>query len=120
MAPEGGGQALGQRHRGTVMARMRVLIVFIIAITAGGALALGTYNYTQKIPPKTVTMATKSVVVATGDLEIGAELTKDDVRVGGGRGGGGPRGPSPNATAVVARALFQPLAQYEPILPMKL
>ena len=27
------------------MARMRVFIVFVLAITAGGALAFGTYNF---------------------------------------------------------------------------
>ena len=38
------------------MARMRVFIVLVLAITAGGGLALATYNYMQKLPARTVTM----------------------------------------------------------------
>src|SRR5438874_971968 len=54
------------------MARMRVLMVFVLAITAGGVLAFGTYNYTQHTPTKTVTIPTKPVVVAAADLDVGA------------------------------------------------
>ena len=32
------------------MARMRVFMVFVLAMTAGGALAFGTYNYVQQLP----------------------------------------------------------------------
>ena len=32
------------------MARMRVFMVFVLAVTAGGALAFGTYNYVQQQP----------------------------------------------------------------------
>jgi Flp pilus assembly protein CpaB len=59
------------------MARMRVFLVFVLAITAGGGLAFGTYNYLQKQSPvQTVSMLTKPVVVAASDLDVGAELTK--------------------------------------------
>ena len=34
------------------MARMRVFMVFVLAMTAGGALAFGTYNYMQRLPAK--------------------------------------------------------------------
>ena len=40
------------------MARMRVFMVFVLAITAGGALAFGTYNYMQHLPAKTVSIPT--------------------------------------------------------------
>ena len=36
------------------MARMRVFIVFALAITVGGVFAFATYNYVQKAPGKTV------------------------------------------------------------------
>ena len=36
------------------MARMRIFIVLVLAITAGGGLAFGTYNYMQKLPARTV------------------------------------------------------------------
>ena len=35
------------------MTRVRVFIVFVLAITAGGVFAFGTYTYVQKIPAKT-------------------------------------------------------------------
>ena len=35
------------------MARMRVFMVLVLALTAGGALAFGTYNYMQQQPAKT-------------------------------------------------------------------
>ena len=34
------------------MARMRVFMVFVLAMTAGGAHAFGTYNYMQHQPTK--------------------------------------------------------------------
>jgi len=32
------------------MARIRILMVLVLALTAGGVLALGTYNYVQRSP----------------------------------------------------------------------
>ena len=63
------------------MARMRVFMVFVLAITAGGALAFGTYNYVQHLPTKTTSIPTRPVVVAANDLDIGAELKREDVRI---------------------------------------
>src|SRR5256885_2103486 len=63
------------------MTRARVFIVLVLAVTAGGAFALATYNYVQKIPGKTVTMPTRPVVVAAADLDVGAELGRDEIRV---------------------------------------
>ena len=63
------------------MARMRIFIVLVLAIAAGGVFAFGTYNYVQQMPAQTVSIPTKPVVVAAADLEIGAEITKDSVRI---------------------------------------
>src|SRR5262249_58798761 len=64
------------------MARMRVFMVFVLAITAGGALALGTYNYMQKAPAtRTVSIPTKPVVVAAADLDLGTGLRREDIRI---------------------------------------
>ena len=64
------------------MTRVRVFIVFVLAVTAGGVFAFGTYNYVQKNPVKTTEkMPTTPVVVAASDLDIGAEIQADDVRV---------------------------------------
>ena len=60
------------------MARRRIFTVFVLAVTAGGALALGTYNYMQNMPTAHAASAipTKPVVVAATDLQIGAELRR--------------------------------------------
>ena len=64
------------------MARMRVFVVLVMAIAAGGVFAYGTYNYVQGIQPtSTQAIDTKPVVVAAVDLEVGAEISRDDVRV---------------------------------------
>jgi hypothetical protein len=44
---------------------MRVFMVFVLAITAGGALAFGTYNYVQHQPGRTVSI--RRPVVAASD-----------------------------------------------------
>ena len=66
------------------MARMRVFLVLLLALTAGGALALGTYNYVSSSSQggsSTSAIPSKQVVVAASDLPMGAELTADDVKV---------------------------------------
>ena len=62
------------------MARMRVFIVLVLAIGAGGVFAFATYNYVQNMPAKEVSIPTKPVMVAASDLDIGAEITADNVR----------------------------------------
>ena len=62
------------------MARMRIFLVLVLAITAGGGLAFGTYNYMQKLPTRTVTIPTRPVVVAATDLDVGTELKLENLR----------------------------------------
>jgi pilus assembly protein CpaB len=102
------------------MARIRVFIVFVLAITAGGTLALGTYNYLQRVPPQAVSMPTQPVVVAATDLEIGAELGDDDLRVVAWPASAVPAGAIGKPEEIVGRGLILPVIQNEPILPMKL
>ena len=59
------------------MARIRVFIVLVLAVTAGGGLALGTYNYIQKAQVRTPSMPLRQVVVSKANLDVGADLTKD-------------------------------------------
>ena len=65
------------------MARMRVFLVLLLALTAGGALAFGTYNYVSSSSQGSTASAipSKPVVVAASDLPLGAELTADDIKV---------------------------------------
>jgi pilus assembly protein CpaB len=92
------------------MARMRVFMVFALAVTAGGALAFGTSYYMQHLPAKTVSIPTKPVVVAASDLDIGTELSRSDIRIIA----------FSDPKDVMGRGIVLPIIQNEPILPMKL
>jgi pilus assembly protein CpaB len=102
------------------MARMRVFIVFVFAVTVGGAFAFATYNYVQKAPAKTVSIPTKQVVVAAADLDIGAELRREDLRMIEWPANAVPQAAFNNMNDVIGRGLIMPVIQNEPILPMKL
>jgi pilus assembly protein CpaB len=102
------------------MARMRVFMVFVLAVTAGGALAFGTYNYMQHLPPKTVSMPTQQVVVAASDLDIGTELTRADIRIIDWPANAVPANAFSDPKDVIGRGIVLPIIQNEPILPMKL
>ena len=102
------------------MARMRVFIVFVLAVTAGGALALGTYNYVQQRPPQTVSIPTHQVVVAASDLDVGAELRREDIRIIDWPSNAVPAGAISDPKDVIGRGIVLPVIENEPILPMKL
>src|SRR5262245_24746379 len=103
------------------MARIRIFLVLIIALTAGGALSYATYNYVQKGgTTKTVSMPTKPVLVAASNLEIGAELRAEGVRVIEWPANSVPQGALSNPEEAVGRGVILPVIQYEPILPLKL
>ena len=95
-------------------------MVFVLAITAGGALALGTYNFMQHAKPTTVTIPTKPVVVAATDLDVGAELTREEIRIIDWPANAVPAGAFHDPNEVFGRGLVLPVIQNEPILPMKL
>jgi pilus assembly protein CpaB len=99
---------------------MRIFLVLVLAITAGGGLAFGTYNYIQKLPARTVTIPTVPVVVAAADLDIGTELSRDDIRIIQWPANGVPANAMNNPDEVIGRGLILPVIQNEPILPMKL
>src|SRR5712691_8284187 len=102
------------------MARMRVFMVFVLAITAGAALAFGTYNYLQHAPARTVSIPTRPVVVAAADLDVGAELGRDDLRIIEWPANAVPANAFTDPKDVIGRGLVLPVIQNEPILPTKL
>jgi pilus assembly protein CpaB len=102
------------------MARMRIFIVLVLAIAAGGVFAFATYNYVQRLPAQTVKIPTKSVVVAATDLEVGAEITKDSVRLIDWPTSAAPANVFSDPAEVVGRGLVMPMIQNEPFLDMKL
>jgi pilus assembly protein CpaB len=99
---------------------MRVFMVFVLAVTAGGALAFGTYNFMQHAKPTTVTIPTKPVVVAATDLDVGAELTREEIRIIDWPANAVPAGAFSDPKDVIGRGIILPVIQNEPILPTKL
>ena len=102
------------------MARMRVFLVLALAIAAGGVFAFATYNYVQKLPARTTTIPTRPVVVAASDLEVGAELTRDDVRIIEWPANAVPNKAIGDPKEVIGRGLIYPMIQNEPFLDVKL
>jgi len=103
------------------MARVRVFIVLALALAAGGTFAYGTYQFMQTAPGgTTAAVATTSVMVAATDLDLGAELRREDVRIVSWPSDAVPAGAFTSADELVGRGLVQPLVQNEPFLPAKL
>ncbi|MGH9144378.1 MAG: Flp pilus assembly protein CpaB, partial [Vicinamibacterales bacterium] len=102
------------------MARMRVFMVFVLAMTAGGALAFGTYNYMQRLPAKSTSIPTRPVVVAASDLDVGAELRREDIRIIDWPANAVPANSISDPKDVIGRGLILPVIENEPFLPMKL
>jgi pilus assembly protein CpaB len=99
---------------------MRIFIVLVLAIAAGGVFAFATYNYVQKIPGKTVSIPTTRVAVAGSDLDVGDEITKDSVRVIDWPSSAAPANAITDANEVIGRGLVMPMIQNEPFLELKL
>ncbi len=104
------------------MARIRIMLVLALALTAGGVFAYGTYAYVQQkgSAVQTVSIPTRPVVVAATDLDVGAELSRDNIRMIDWPANAMPANAIGSADEVIGRGLIMPVVQNEPILPMKL
>src|SRR5690349_13197973 len=102
------------------MTRIRILMVLVIAILAGGGLAAGTYRYLQNVPVKEVTVPTKPVVVAGSDLSLGSELRRDDLTIVKWPASAVPEGAFSDVSQIVGRGLIVSVVRNEVILPAKL
>jgi pilus assembly protein CpaB len=104
------------------MTRIRVFIVLVLALSAGGVLAYGTYSYMQNAntPAKVASMPTRPVVIATTDLQVGAEIAADDLRTIQWPASSVPEGAFAQPSEVVGRGLIMPIVRNEPVLPSKL
>jgi pilus assembly protein CpaB len=102
------------------MGRVRVFMVLALALSVGGVFAYATYNYVQNVPKPGPGVPTKLVVVAAADLDVGADLTRDDVRVIEWPANAAPAGAFSDPKEVVGRGLIMPVIQNEPIMPVKL
>ncbi len=101
------------------MARIRIFIVLVIALSAGGVFAFATYRYVQQ-PVAAAAMKTTSVVVAAADLQLGKELKPEDVRMTQFPEGSVPAGRFTSADEIMGRGVISPMVQNEPILSAKL
>src|SRR4051812_14333279 len=102
------------------MARMRVILVLLLAIAAGGGLAYGTYKYVQNVPASAASLPTRSVVVAAVDLQVGAALRQEDLKVIAWPAASVPTGAYEKTDGLIGVGLVMPVIQNEPLLPMKL
>ena len=103
------------------MARIRVFIVLALAVAAGGTFAFGTYRYIQNVPStQSVAMPTSPVMVAAGDLALGAELRPQDIRPIQWPADAVPAGAFTRPEDLVGRGLIQSVSANEPFLPAKL
>jgi pilus assembly protein CpaB len=103
------------------MGRVRVFMVLALALSVGGVFAYATYNYVQQNGPKPGPgVPTKLVVVAATDLDVGADLTRDEIRVIEWPANAAPAGAFSDPKDVVDRGLIMPVIQNEPILPVML
>ena len=50
------------------MARLRIFMVLVLALTAGSAFAFGTYRYIQQVPERGEGIETRPVIVAAVNL----------------------------------------------------
>jgi len=98
------------------MARIRLFAVFAIAIVAGGTFAFATYRYIQDRPAAVAQMQTRPVVVAAANLDLAAELRREDMKVIDWPAGSVPAGSFSNPQELIGRGLIQPVIQNAPIL----
>jgi pilus assembly protein CpaB len=103
------------------MARIRIFIVLALAVVAGGTFAFGTYQYMQSVPQtKAPGVKTQSVIVAATDMDLGAELRREDLRAIQWPADAVPMGAFTNPDELVGRGLIAPVSQNEVFLPSKL
>ena len=102
------------------MTRMRMILVLLVALAAGGGLAYGTYSYVQNMPAAAAALPTRAVVVAATDLTVGTAVRPEDVRIIEWPATSLPAGVFEKTDDVVGRGLVMPVIQNEPFLPMKL
>ncbi len=101
--------------------RSRIFAVLAVAILAGGALAYGTYNMVNKQPQSAAgPTQTQPVVVASANLQLGAELKEGDLTVVGFPKGKAPEGTFAQPSEILGRGLIVPIVKNEPILAAKL
>ena len=102
------------------MNRARALVILLLAVTAGSVFACGTYKYVQKQPAHAASLPTRPVVVAAADLDVGATITRDDMKIVEWPTNAVPANAFGDPAELMGRGIVMPMIQNEPFLPMKL
>jgi pilus assembly protein CpaB len=74
----------------------------------------------QKLPQHGASVPTRPVVVAAADLDIGADISRDDVRVIEWPTAAAPANAISDPNEIIGRGLIMPMIQNEPFLELKL
>src|SRR5207237_26452 len=98
------------------ISRFSPCAVFAMATVAGGTFAFATYRYVQNRPAGAAPLQTHPVVVAAVNLDVGAELRREDIKVIDWPAESVPAGTFSNPQDVVGRGLIQPVVQNAPVL----
>ncbi|MEW5979818.1 MAG: Flp pilus assembly protein CpaB [Acidobacteriota bacterium] len=102
------------------MNRARILIVLLVAVLVGGLLSYAVYNYLQTRPVTVVRTPEKSIVVAAGNLQLGASLKDENLKFVPWPATNLPAGYFEKKEDLLDRGLIQPLVENEPVLESKL
>jgi pilus assembly protein CpaB len=102
------------------MARKRIVTVLLIAMTVGAIFAMGTYRYVKAMPAASAQVDTAKVVVAASNMDVGAALRAEDLKVIDWPAKAVPEGAFHKPEEIVGRGLIQPVVAFEPLLPGKL
>lgn len=102
------------------MARMRIFIMLSLAVSAGGALAFGTYNFMQQSAATTVEAPSTPVLIAAADLALGSSIGVDDVKVVRWPSSSVPEGALTKAEETVGRTVLTGIVRNELMLDGKL
>src|SRR5687768_9708123 len=103
------------------MARVRLFMVLLLAIGMGGTFAFGTYRYMQNLPAQQqAKLPTTPVVVAAGNLDLGAALRPEDMRVIAWPADAVPPGSFRDPQQLVGRGVLQGMTQHEILLEHRL
>lgn len=102
------------------MARMRIFVMLALALTTGGGLAFGTYNYMQQVPVQTVELPTRTVLVAAVDVPLGETVDAEDVKSVRWPADAVPEGALGEPDEVIGRSALTALVRHELLLDGKL
>ena len=101
------------------MNRNRLLLIGVVALALGALVSLGVYE-NLKSKNSRDTRPGSDVLVASGDIQVGAKLSDSDVRVVHYPDGSMPASVFHAKSEVVGRGVILPISQGEFILPTKL